>query len=77
MTDVTYGYADRPEKVLRHVSLTIPVGRKLILTGDSGTGKSTLLGIISGQITQYTGDITLSGQNYRDLPPSLTACPKA
>jgi ATP-binding cassette subfamily B protein len=68
LTDVTYGYADRPEKVLRHVSLTIPVGRKLILTGDSGTGKSTLLGIISGQITQYTGDITLSGQNYRDLP---------
>ena len=38
------------------------------MAGDSGTGKSTLLAIISGQITQYTGNVTLAGQNYRDLP---------
>ena len=51
-----------------------------VLTGDSGTGKTTLLRMISGLDTDYTGSITGAGignvafafQEYR-LFPQLTA----
>lgn len=68
LQDVSYGYSDdREAPVLQHVDLTIPARQKIILTGDSGTGKSTLLGILAGQLTDYQGTVTWDGQNYHDL----------
>jgi putative ABC transport system ATP-binding protein len=39
---VTFGYPGGPD-VLREVSLSLPMGRKLCIVGRNGTGKSTLL----------------------------------
>lgn len=67
LVDVTYGYDKQSEKVLNHLSLTIPAKQKIVLTGDSGTGKSTLLGIISGQLTGYTGRVSFDGLDYHHI----------
>ena len=40
------------------VTLEIDYGEKLMLSGESGVGKSTLLSIIAGQIQPSTGSIS-------------------
>lgn len=48
-------------EVLRGVNLTVPKGAVVALLGPNGAGKSTLLKVISGQMTQTSGDIHLGG----------------
>lgn len=43
------------------------IGKKYVLTGESGTGKSTLLGIIGGLITDYEGSVELDGANLKNI----------
>ncbi|MCQ4082121.1 ATP-binding cassette domain-containing protein [Streptomyces sp. RB6PN25] len=56
---VTYDGAHEP--VLRSVDLTIQEGELCLLVGESGVGKSTLLGAVSGLVPHFTGG-TLSGR---------------
>lgn len=44
--------------VLRELSLTLPRGRSLAVLGGPGTGKSTLLGVISGVLRPDSGRVT-------------------
>lgn len=49
-------------KVIFHqLNLKINKGGKYALVGKSGVGKSTLLKILSGQITNYSGQILIDG----------------
>jgi ribose transport system ATP-binding protein len=47
---------------LRDVSLTAPAGEVHALCGENGAGKSTLMKILAGAITDYDGEIILSGR---------------
>lgn len=60
---VTCRYGDRV--VLRGVSLTVPPGRVLGLTGPSGSGKSSLARILTGLRPPDAGTVVADG-----LPPS-------
>lgn len=74
---VSYGYTDGPE-VLHNVNLTIPGGKKTVIIGKSGAGKTTMLYLLerffqpsSGEIlygdtdvSQYTFDSWRSGIGY-------------
>lgn len=55
-----YGSSDRP--VLDDVSFTVPAGSVTALVGRSGSGKTTLAGLLPRFYTDYTGHITLDGQ---------------
>lgn len=44
------------------VNLTLERGDICAVTGPSGVGKSTFLGILSGSITDYSGEVTLGGK---------------
>ncbi|WP_460447678.1 ABC transporter ATP-binding protein, partial [Angustibacter aerolatus] len=55
---VTYAGATRP--VLREVSLRVDEGELCLVVGRTGTGKSTLLGAVSGLVPHFTGG-TLAG----------------
>ncbi|WP_460466568.1 ABC-F family ATP-binding cassette domain-containing protein [Calidifontibacter terrae] len=48
--------------LLGGVSLRVGDGAKVALVGPNGTGKTTLLRIISGELTAHDGAITRSGQ---------------
>ena len=50
--------------VFDHVTLTINRGDKVAFVGRNGEGKSTLVKCIMGEITDYTGKLTL-GHNVR------------
>lgn len=78
-----------PNTVLSNLSLNIKNGDFVSIIGSNGTGKSTLLNIISGLIKESYGDITLNNINLTALPehkrtkiisrvfqdPSAGACP--
>ena len=53
---------------LRGVSLALPPGEILCLLGPSGCGKTTLLRIIAGLESDYSGEIQLDGADIRPLP---------
>ena len=54
-------YSYDKNKVLENVNLTFKRGGKYAIVGESGTGKSTLLKIIAGQIQDVEGQITING----------------
>lgn len=56
---VSHSYPDR--RVLTEVSFTAARGDRIGLIGENGTGKSTLLGILAGNITPTAGTVTLPG----------------
>lgn len=60
--DVSLSYTTAPEPVLNRVSLSIRFGR-LILVGESGAGKSSLLRVAAGLAAPSTGHVQVAGVN--------------
>src|ERR1700759_4692281 len=53
--------------IFDNVSLTIPRGKITAVMGPSGTGKTTLMRHITGQLEPDAGEILVDGQNVRTL----------
>lgn len=56
------------QKVLRHISLSIPKGETVVIIGESGCGKTVLLKLIIGLLTPTTGKATFDGKVLAELP---------
>jgi ATP-binding cassette, subfamily B, multidrug efflux pump len=60
MREVCFGYRpDRP--VLRHVSLTAHPGEHIVLVGRTGAGKSSVLHLLGGLYTPWSGTVRVAG----------------
>lgn len=55
---------------LNGVTLQIPKGDFVFLTGPSGAGKTTLLRLLYGALTPTRGEVLIDGQNISRLTPS-------
>ncbi len=55
--NITFSYNDATELLLNNVSFNISDGEKTALLGRNGEGKSTLIKILLGIITDYRGDL--------------------
>ena len=65
--------------LLQNVDLTLEKGAKIGLVGRNGTGKTTLLRILAGELQADGGAVTLRGQTklrYLDQLPQLSDDPK-
>lgn len=60
---LSYSHSDR-ETLFQHISFAIAKGNKASLVGNNGTGKSTLLQIVAGQLQASAGDISLAEKPY-------------
>ena len=67
--DKTYHAENGDVHALANVNLTINPGEFISFVGSSGCGKSTLLRLIAGLETEFTGEITLGGNNL--VGPSI------
>jgi ABC-type bacteriocin/lantibiotic exporter with double-glycine peptidase domain len=65
--NLTYQYRDGSDNVLRGVNLTVKAGEKICIAGPGGSGKSTLVDIISGLYSDYTGSVSINNFSLRDL----------
>ena len=64
---VTYRYAQGIRPVLLDMTLHIEGGQHTVITGSIGTGKSTLLKLMSRLITQDAGDLYVGGRWFSDM----------
>jgi len=66
--NVSFSYPSRPEtRALDSVSLTVKRGETVALVGPSGAGKSTLFELLLRFYDPQQGEVSLLGQNVRDL----------
>jgi len=54
-------------KIFDNISLDIPRGKVTAIMGPSGTGKTTLLKLIGGQLKPDQGSISMDGNNVHEL----------
>lgn len=61
--DVTFGYTE--EKILIDANFTFKQHEKILILGESGSGKSTIMKLLLGMYTPDTGSLTIGG-----VPPA-------
>ena len=66
--DVTFSYVEG-QPVLKDVSFTVRPGETLAIVGNTGSGKSTVIGLLSRLYDIDSGRILLDGRDIRDLRP--------
>src|SRR5215469_9580578 len=64
--NLSFRYGDTP--VLHDVSLTIPAGSSLAIVGPTGSGKSTLVNLISRLYDAPEGTLLIDDRPIRDYP---------
>ncbi len=65
--NITFSYDKKHHKVLRNISFDIQSGQVVALVGESGTGKTTLLSLISRYYHPDHGRIFLDNQDINHL----------
>ena len=63
--NISFSY-NKKRQILNDISLSIDSNKIIGLIGDSGSGKSTLCKIFAGYITNYSGNVTIDGENIPD-----------
>ena len=61
LKNITFGYNSK-KKIFKKLSLKINSGERIGIIGPTGTGKSTIIDIISGLLTTYSGKIIIDSQ---------------
>jgi ABC-type bacteriocin/lantibiotic exporter with double-glycine peptidase domain len=67
LIDVTYGVSNRDKNILEDINLKIPAKTSLLVRGESGSGKSSLLLLIAGVVKPIKGDIFLDNFSLRNI----------
>ena len=66
--DLHFGYGDRP--ILSGLQMDFPRGKVVAVMGGSGSGKTTILRLIGGQLQQQSGTVSVDGQLVHTLNTS-------
>jgi ATP-binding cassette subfamily B protein len=64
--NLTFSYNDRP--ILRNINLRIPAGKTVAIVGATGSGKSTLVGLIPRLYDASAGSLLVDGVPIRQIP---------
>jgi ABC-type bacteriocin/lantibiotic exporter with double-glycine peptidase domain len=65
--NLSFRYNENLPKILNNVSLTVNKGEKITIKGQTGSGKSTLVNIISGLLDPLDGKIIVDGKEINPL----------
>ncbi|WP_179354525.1 peptidase domain-containing ABC transporter [Winogradskyella vidalii] len=67
LENVSYGVPNRELHILRKISLKISKDCKLLVTGESGSGKSSLLRLIGGVVEPTKGRVFVNNHDLKNI----------
>lgn len=66
--NVSFTYPNSDNLILDNVSFKIDEREKVMLVGENGAGKTTIIKLICGFYTEYTGEILINCKNVKSYP---------
>ena len=69
--DVGFSYAGAQSPVLSNISFRVTAGHTIAIIGSTGSGKTTLVNLISRLFDATTGSVSVGGVDVRELDPKL------
>ena len=66
--DLSFEYDEKP--ILNHVNFVIEKGKKYLIKGVSGAGKTTLMNLLAMTYDTYDGEILADGVSYKTIKDS-------
>ena len=70
---LTLGSNAAPVAILKGIDLDVPQGQTLALLGPSGSGKSSLMAVLSGLERASGGDLRVAGQDFTGMDEDALA----
>ena len=70
---LTLGSSDAPVEILRGIDLDIARGSTIALLGPSGSGKSSLMAVLSGLERASGGTLLVAGEDFATLDEDALA----
>ncbi len=70
---LSLGSGDSAVEVLRGIDLTVPYGQTLALLGPSGSGKSSLMAVLSGLERASGGTLQVAGEDFAAMSEDALA----
>jgi NHLM bacteriocin system ABC transporter peptidase/ATP-binding protein len=70
---ITFGYSPLGAPLIEDFGLRIDPGQRVALVGATGSGKSTVAGIVAGLHAPWAGEVRLDGIARRQLPRNVLA----
>ncbi len=64
---LTLGEGPAAVEILRGIDLTVPTGQTLALLGPSGSGKSSLMAVLTGLERATSGELEVAGANFAQM----------
>jgi ATP-binding cassette subfamily B multidrug efflux pump len=68
--NVSFRYTEDTPDVLKNVSFKLRKGDRIALVGTTGSGKSTIIRLLTKTYTGYRGSIKINDKELRDIPLS-------
>jgi len=65
--DVTFGYKDAQKPMFENLSVRLPVGENILISGDVGQGTSTFLKLLAVVHQPQDGAILINGENTSQM----------
>jgi ABC-type bacteriocin/lantibiotic exporter with double-glycine peptidase domain len=70
---LTFGYQPGGPPLIEDLDLRLEPGTRVALVGGSGSGKSTVARLVTGQLEPWAGQILFDGRPRREHPPAVLA----
>lgn len=66
LRNVSFGYSPLDAPLVKDLSFRVPAGSSVAIVGASGSGKSTILSLVSGLYTPWDGEVLFDGVPMRE-----------
>ncbi len=67
LSNVSFTYPNSNGEALHNISMSVKEGERIAIIGGTGSGKTTLIRLLSGLFDATTGEIRLGGKTYGSL----------